>query len=914
MKSLVYFRSLFGARIGLTTVAILLSIVLIAGIWTAITVSVSVKRTNALHAAAVNMENLSRAYERDIVLSLRSIDQVAKIVKAEYESTNGNFDLPTFLRRILVPANEILLIAIANEKGDVIASSSRDFPKNVNLSDRNHFKVHQTNLLNDLYISRPLVGRVSKKESVSMTRRIEHTDGSFAGIVVVSVDPTNLTNFYSEPEFGRSGAVALLGRDGEYRALRIGDSTRNSGQLNIQDVMRTVPEANQMGRPLAIASIDDKSRFYAVRQVEGYPLFTVVGFPESDVLGPVIKEADTIYGWGAVGTAGILFFVGIGALLAMRMRALNNDRTEDFLVRSKTEKALLISEDRFKHMTELSSDWYWEQDDAFRFTVASRDAVGDLAQLQSNYLGKTRWEIPMIVPCTVWTSHKEDLAAHRSFVDFEYKVLFTASDTDKDIAPRWFSINGEPLFNEAGVFIGYCGTGKDITERVESEARMRHMAMHDVLTNLPNRTLLRDRLRQVIARAERHGHEVWVLFIDLDRFKSVNDSLGHKAGDDLLKIVAERLQKTARDNDTVARLGSDEFVMVLSDFPAGTVSTRIVARIREAIAEPIALEGQQVVISCSIGAAVYPNDGTDIEKLIEQADAAMYFVKKNGRDNFQLYASTMNERASERFEIEAGLRRALINGEFVLHYQPQVDLQTNQIVGVEALIRWMHPQQGMISPLRFINVAEETGLIVPMGLWVLQTACAQNKAWQDAGYPALRMAVNLSARQFAHPELLQNIIDTLDDTGLQPRYLDIEITESLLVTDVEQAVGLMHQIDRLGVSLSIDDFGTGYSSLTYLKRFPVDVLKIDQSFIKDIALDRTGEAIIVSIISLAHNLGIQVIAEGVEELAHLKFLQKHRCDQMQGYYFSKPVAAPAFEQILKAGKTLSTAQELVTVL
>ena len=912
MEFLVRLRNLFGARVGIVTVIALFSIALIGAIWIAIAVAVKVKRNDAVHAVIVNMENLSRAYERDTLLSLRSIDQIAKIVKAEYESTKGNVDLPSFLSRVLVPANEVLLVAIANEKGDVVAASSRDSLKNVNVSDRTHFKIHLTNALDDLYISKPLIGRVSKKESINMTRRIDHPDGSFAGTVIVSVDPANLTKFYSEPEFGRRGAVALLGRDGDYRAVRIGDTRRNTGQLNIQDALRAVPDANRSGSALRIASIDDAARFYSIRQVEGYPLFTVIGFPESEVFATVNREIDMINGWGAVGSAGILFFLGVAAFLAMRMRMLSDDLTTDILVRTQTEKALLISEDRFKHMTELSSDWYWEQDDAFRFTVTSRDAFSDLAKLQSNYLGKTRWEIPMIVPCNGWTSHKEDLAAHRPFIDFEYKVLFT--DTDPHVEPRWFSINGEPLFNESGIFTGYCGTGRDITERMASEARMRHMAMHDALTGLPNRTLLRDRLRQAISRAERHGHEVWVLFIDLDRFKSVNDSLGREAGDAFLKAVADRLQKTARDNDTVARLGADEFVMVLSDFPVGTISTRIVTRIREAIAEPIVLAGQQVVISCSIGAAVYPNDGTDVEKLIEQADAAMYFVKKNGRDNFQFYASTMNERASERFEIEAGLRRALVNCEFVLHYQPQVDLVTNQIVGVEALIRWIHPQRGMISPIRFIDIAEETGLIVPIGLWVLRTACAQNKAWQDAGYPALRMAVNLSARQFAHPELLQNIIDTLDDTGLHPRYLDIEITESLLVTNVEQAVGLMHKIDRLGVSLSIDDFGTGYSSLTYLKRFPVDVLKIDQSFIRDIAVDRTSEAIIVSIISLAHNLGIQVIAEGVEEQAHLKFLQQHRCDQLQGYYFSKPVPAPAFEQILKDGKTLLTAPELAAVI
>ena len=900
MREVKNFKTTLSARIGIITVLAFFSIILVGGIWTAIAISLKTKRDDAARAAIVNMENLGRAYERGTVLTLRSIDQVAKIIKAEFETTDGGIDLPVFLDRVLVQANEILLVSICNQQGTVIAVSKGDVPKNVNLSDRDHFKVHTESDLDYTYISQPLIGRVSKKASVNLSRRINHKDGSFAGTVIISVDPVTLTNFYSEQEFGRNGVVGLLGQDGTYRALRVGTSSQKNSDVNIQDTLLAASAATRSERPMQVASIDAIPRFYAIRQIEGFPLYAFVGIPESDVLASYRKEAVSAYWWGAVGSGGVVLFLGVAAFLALRMRTLNDRLTEDIRERSKTEKALMISEDRFRHLAGLSSDWYWEQDDAFRFTVMSRDEGSKNGKILNEYLGKTRWEMPISVPPGVWEAHKADLFAHRPFSDFEYKAEFA------DHEPRWFSISGEPLFNANGAFTGYRGTGKDITERMQSEERMRFMAMHDALTSLPNRALLNDRLRQAISRAERHGYEVWVLFIDLDRFKPINDSLGHKAGDDLLQIVAERLLKTARDNDTVARLGGDEFVIVLSDFPAGAVTTAIISRIVDAIAEPITLEGQQIVISCSIGAAVYPTDGADEENLIEHADAAMYHAKKNGRSNFQFYASTMNERATERLEIEAGLRRALIDGEFVLHYQPQVDLLTNEIVGVEALIRWVHPQQGLIAPIRFIDIAEETGLIVPIGLWVLQTACAQNKAWQDAGFAPLRMAVNLSARQFAHTGLLQNIIDTLAQTGLQPRCLDIEITESLLVTDVEHAVNLMHQIDQLGVSLSIDDFGTGYSSLTYLKHFPVDVLKIDRSFVKDITIDRTSEAIVVSIISLAHNLGIQVIAEGVEELGHLEFLQLHQCDQMQGYFFSKPVTALVFEQMLKDGKTLVT--------
>ena len=898
MRAVKNLRNMLSARIGIVTVLVFFSIVLICGIWIAIGITLKTKRDEAVHAAVVNMETLSQAFERGTVITMRSIDQVAKLVKAEHESVGGHIDLPDFLKRVLVEANEILLVAITDEKGAVVAVSKGEVPGNVNLADRPHFKIHLADNLDYTYVSAPVLGRISKKQSINMTRRINHADGSFAGIVVIAVDPVKLTAFYTAQEFGKNGVIGLLGEDGVYRALRNGSSNLQAADANARETLLSSKEAIKAGQAQRIPSIDNVARFYSIRKVEGYPLYALVGIPETDVLSIYRHGAKIACWWGLAGSVGVLLFLGIAASLATRMRVLNNQLTEDIRERSKTEKALLISENRFRHLAALSSDWYWEQDASFRFTVMSRDEGSKNGKLLNEYIGKRRWEMPINVPPEAWNSHKQDLYAHRAFSDFEYKAEFANHE------PRWFSISGEPLFDAQGVFTGYRGTGKDISDRKQSEAQMRFMAMHDGLTSLPNRALLNDRLKQAIARAERHGNEVWVLFMDLDRFKPINDSLGHKAGDDLLQIIAGRLLQTARDNDTVSRLGGDEFVIVLSDFPAGTLSTNIISRIVDAIAEPITLEGQQIVISCSIGAAVFPADGRDEETLIEHADAAMYHAKKNGRNNFQFYASTMNERASERLEIEAGLRRALLNGEFELHYQPQVDLLTNEIVGVESLIRWLHPQLGLIAPIRFIDIAEETGLIVPIGLWVLKTACAQNKAWQDAGYPPLRMAVNLSARQFSHSSLLQNIVETLAETGLPAKYLDIEITESLLVTDVEHAVGLLHQIDQLGVSLSIDDFGTGYSSLMYLKRFPVDVLKIDRSFVKDITVDRTSEAIVVSIISLAHNLGIQVIAEGVEEHGHLEFLQLHRCDQMQGFYFSKAVDASALENMLRNGKKL----------
>ncbi len=441
---------------------------------------------------------------------------------------------------------------------------------------------------------------------------------------------------------------------------------------------------------------------------------------------------------------------------------------------------------------------------------------------------------------------------------------------------------------------------------------MHHVAQHDVLTGLPNRSLLQDRLGQAVAYASRSGNPVWVMLIDLDRFKFVNDSMGHKAGDVLLMTVAARLRSSLRDTDTVARMSGDEFVAILSEHGEQTLTPDIVQRVMDAVAQPVMLGTKEFFVTCSIGVAVFPSEGTGADELIEHADIAMYRAKKLGRNNFQFYTPAMNEESLERVRIESALRNALERDEFVLYYQPQLDMKTGKICGMEALIRWKHPELGMVPPGRFVSIAEETGLIVPIGAWVMRTACAQNKAWQDAGFDKLRVAVNLSARQFSAPDLIEGLEAVLLDTGLEPKYLEIELTESLFMSDITPAVDLLHRMKALGVNLSIDDFGTGYSSLSYLSRFPIDVLKIDRSFVADITRDANDEAIVTSIIALAHNLKLAVIAEGVETGEQLDYLRRHGCDEMQGYYFSRPLPAAEFEQLLVEGRGLQPDETIPT--
>lgn len=459
----------------------------------------------------------------------------------------------------------------------------------------------------------------------------------------------------------------------------------------------------------------------------------------------------------------------------------------------------------------------------------------------------------------------------------------------KDGRLFWSDVYLAPVRDESGEVNHYVVAMYDITATKRYQAELEFQANRDTVTGLANRSLLQDRLQQTCAYAERYGYSAWVLFINLDRFKFVNDTLGHRAGDLLLKAVADRLREAVRDTDTVARLSADEFVLVLSERAEENLSPAAVQRIMDSIARPIVIEGYEFVIGSSCGVAVCPTDGSNADALIKNAGLAMYRVKETGRNNFQFYAPSMNEQAMERLRIEGDLRNALDRDEFLLHYQPQIDLDSGCVLGVEALIRWQHPQIGMVSPARFIGLAEETGLIVPIGAWVLRTACRQSVEWQCAGIGEVRVAVNLSARQFYERDLVASIGAVLKETGIAPHLLELELTESMMMSDVEHAVAILHDLKGLGVHLSIDDFGTGYSSLAYLKRFPIDLLKIDQSFVRDITVDPDDAAIVRSVISLAHSLRLKVIAEGVETEEQLGYLRQHGCDYMQGYYFSRPL-------------------------
>lgn len=445
-----------------------------------------------------------------------------------------------------------------------------------------------------------------------------------------------------------------------------------------------------------------------------------------------------------------------------------------------------------------------------------------------------------------------------------------------------------------------------LAEQVQmARDQLDHLAHHDALTDLPNRILLQDRLNQAIELACRQGRQLAVMFMDLDRFKYINDSLGHAVGDQLLLSVAQRLMDCVRHSDTISRQGGDEFVLLFPVIEHAEDAALSAQKILATLALPHLIDGHDLHISVSIGISIYPDDGPDAETLTKSADIAMYYVKENGRNNYKFFEQNMNALAVQRQSIEVSLRRALERQEFVLYYQPKINLHSGVIVGVEALIRWQHPELGLLSPTQFVFIAEDCGLILPIGCWVLREACLQARIWQQAGLPPVTVAVNTSALEFRDKDFFENIRVTLEDTCLEPRYLEIELTESVLMRDAESTDSVLHALADLGVKLAIDDFGTGYSSLSYLRRFPIDTLKIDQSFVNQMTSNPDDAAIVSAVISMGKSLKQRVIAEGVETPEQYAFLLDQHCDEGQGYYFGRPLVAEALATLLQTGTSLT---------
>ena len=549
--------------------------------------------------------------------------------------------------------------------------------------------------------------------------------------------------------------------------------------------------------------------------------------------------------------------------------------------------ALQLSQARLSSLLSLSADWVWEQDAHMRFTYLSdgiRQATGmDPDQL----LGRRRTaDEGFGGHQPAWMAYQAAVQARKPFRDFIY-----AYQPEGQEQPRYICISGEPVFADNGAFQGYRGVGRDVTQATQAEQKAQALARYDSLTGLPNRTMFMEELGRAMARARRTAADFAVCFIDLDRFKTVNDTLGHSAGDELLKTMASRLQGSIRSTDMLARLGGDEFVLLMEQCGEPAQLSLLAHKVLHIIGQPVTVQGRDFLVTGSIGIGRFPEDGEDAATLLKHADAAMYLAKGRGKNNVQFYTAELARLSEKAFQVESDLRLALQRNELLLHYQPKMDARDGRLLGMEALLRWKHPEHGMVPPTDFIALAEERGLIVPIGRWVIQAACRQIQVWRQAGLSVPPVSVNLSARQFADNSLIDDVRAALHRHGVRATDLEMELTESVLMSEPERASEVLRLMHSMGVRISIDDFGTGYSSLSYLKRFPATTVKIDRSFIHGLPDDLEDRAITQAVIAMAHSLGLAVVAEGVETEAQLRALQDMGCDQAQGYLLGRPMCA-----------------------
>jgi len=860
----------------------------LVAIWIATFHFIAAEREAAVTEAREATRELVDTYEAQMVHSLTAIDQTLKVLKYAAEQHGPAAAIDELRREGLLPPALVFVVGIADRDGHIVASNPAMRPLDV--AHETFFTAHRDSESAAPFVSQAVGDAARLEPHLHFSRRIDDAAGRFAGVAIVAVAPAYFTSAYERSREGDLGLVGLIGNDGVARALRVGDKVSWGQQVTLDSMASDALDPHP-------TAPDGVARYVSVRRLHGFPLAAVIGLAESEEMTEYEERRGSYLVAAAVASALLIAVVGLISAWSWQL--------------SKARRRERRAQETYAAASEASLDAFF----VLRSVLDADGKVVDFLVEETNSRAEQVTGVPKeqlrgrlmgeLLPFYRMNGMFEELVS----VVVDGKAVETEWQAATSPAVgRWLQRQIVPVEGGAVAMV------RDITERKQAEERIRHLAHHDELTGLPNRSLIRDRLDQAVLNAQRNGKHLALAFVDLDGFKLVNDGLGHSAGDELLKVVGRRMQACLRRNDTLGRLGGDEFVILLPDVSDDALAlTPVLEKIRQAVTEPVPIGDQAVQVSCSMGVVIYPRDGDDPKTLMMNADAAMYRAKDLGSNNFQFYAREMNASVEEKLILLEGLRKAFDAtqvgdspavpapaGHFFLMYQPKLDLRTGRIFGVEALIRWRHPEHGMVPPPRFIGLAEESGLIVAIGEWVLRTACRQAQLWHAAGLAPLTVSVNVSARQFEEKHLVERIAGALRDTGLPPSALEVEVTESLLMRDLNQAVERMRALKDMGVSLSIDDFGTGYSSLSALKSFPISTLKIDKSFVRDLAHSTDDQAIALAVISLGHRLQLRVIAEGVETEEQREFLVANECDEMQGYLFSPPVPAERITAMLLA--------------
>lgn len=779
---------------------------------------------------------------------------------------------------------EITGLRLIDQAGNVLYASDLESPQATALG-RSYFETLRQNPRQPLFFSEVAVGRMANRPLLFIAMPITDAGGAFRGVAMAPLEISYFQKLFDAVNLGPNGVITFRRTDDGRLVLRRPERPGTVNQSLSNNPMHLRVEAGErQGLIRYQAAIDQQERVYAFKRVGDYPFYVAAGIAADDFLARWQLTACI------TAAAGLFFLAGLGLLLRrLQASEVRGDHTAG---------QLQASEDRFQLLLNSAGEGICGIDPAGKPTFANPAALallgyepdGDwqtqdfLALIHSH--AATGEALPPEA-CAIRQALRQGGSAHSS------EDVFTRADGS--LFPVQY--DAYPLV-KAGRPVGAVLLFSDITERKRNAAQIEFLAHHDPLTGLPNRLLAEDRFNQAVAFSRRSGDRVALLFLDLDAFKTINDSLGHDIGDQLLKAVAERIRHQLRDGDTVSRLGGDEFLIIMPGIAHLDVIFPVIDKLLHGLEQPFGLDSYQLSTSVSIGVAVFPNDGGDFTTLMQKADTAMYHAKDAGRNTYRLFDEAMNLHAQETLRLRSNFQRALEQGEFVLYLQPQISLGTGQVIGAEALVRWQDGSRGLIPPAQFIPVAESSGFIVPLGQWVLREACRQAEQWRQSCGQPLGIAVNISAIQFKRGDLEQTVTDALEESGLPPHLLELELTESTLLNQTEAVLQTLRNLRDLGVRLSIDDFGTGYSSLAYLKRLAVNKLKIDQSFVRNLAQDPEDAVIVRAIIEMAHSLNLVTVAEGVETSEVLECLRRFNCDEAQGYYFARPLPAEEFQRFL----------------
>lgn len=859
---------------------------MIAAIWAGLLWNQHTGTQNFLSETREHGKNLASAFEESVVRSVSEIDKTLLLLRARYLLDPEHFDIRRAATNPLYASDLVKNAALIDANGIMVNSGSSQAGQSYDLHDREHFQAFLKDTTDRLYIGRPVVGRASKTWIVPFARPIIGSDGGFKGVMMVGVDPAMLTRFYGVVDIGRQGRISLIGDDDYVRAAK-GGNRNILGQKLDPPLWKSHPD----GDSFYAQAFDGVRRLVTFRKVKGLPLIVGVAFSEQELMAGLLRdhEIDNFV------AAGITILI----LLGLVLNAEHRQRIAAAQAAAAASEAKALEKSRELEVTlEHMSEGLMMVDGDRKVAVINDRAI-ELLALPAEF---TDGHQPFAdVVSHLW--EQGDFGEDGETLDPRVREFVKAGGLGEIGVYERIRPNGTALEVRSVPLAGggFVRTFTDVTLRKDSEARIAYMARHDELTGLANRVLFRERIEQAIARTRRGDERFAVLLLDLDRFKGVNDTMGHPAGDALLKLTAQRLCRTVRETDTVSRLGGDEFAIVQTSVASRADVERLCSRILDAIKAPFEIDGHDVDIGTSIGIAVAPDDGLEAEGLLKKADLALYAVKTGGRGSWRFFEPAMEAQAQARTALEHDLRHALAAGELEVFYQPTIDLESGEISGLEALLRWNHPRRGLIMPGEFISVAEETGVIAEIGEWVLNTACAAATGWPAA----VRIAVNLSPVQFRDGRLIDVVKDALAKSGLPAQRLELEITETVILQENQVNRATLQELRALGAGIALDDFGIGYSSLSYLRAFPFSKIKIDQSFVMDLSDKSDNVAIIRAINDLGRSLGVPTIAEGVETRAQLRLVREAGCKEAQGYLFSRPVPASKVAGIIARRKRVA---------